>query len=242
MIHKKFFSKLLLLFFFLFFIMLQFNEFKKKKIILEYKQNSYSDLVYIYSEIFLLNNVEINNPIFLLNNSKLDAYIKILNNYSYDYFNEYNFKRIFNNKNVNVITINENKSKFFFEKHIFINQKLSDEFYNNILKKIEKLKIEHHENLKTNFLSYIDSNNLSLLISDDKKAQFDVLNEKLFNTIKGYAFYDLKITIQNNLSTKKFIIYIFTTILIFCLFFFLISNTSFYKLINKISKRYLNFD
>ena len=209
---------------------------------MEYKQNSYSELIYTHSELFLLNKVEINNPIFLLNYKNFDQYIKILSDYSYDYFNEYNFKRILNNKNVKIITIEENKKNFFFEKHIVINQNLSDEFYNDILKKITKSKIEHHDNLKKNLLSYLDNNNLSLLISDDKKAQFDVLHEKLFNTIKDHAFYDFKITIEDNISTEKFIIYIFTTILIFCLFFFLISNTSFYKLINKISTRYLKFD
>lgn len=239
---KKFFLYFTFPLIFLAFLYLQFNQYQKKHIFIEFEINEHSDLVLDFEQTLFFYSEKKFDSISL---SDLNYFTQILNtieNYLFHYFINYNFTNDqFQIKDVIKIKY-DSKNRHSIKKIVFkekVSDQLISDLESNILNSINNESLSKKSNL---YNLYNKFNTKINFVSKDDQIKFKNLYKKLTKKTEDYEFFYFNIEIERNLSLTQLIIYLLSTCILFILYFLLITKSNFNFFIKSNLRKYLNFD
>lgn len=243
MILKKFFLYFIFPLIFLTFLLLQYNQYQKKHIDLEFKINDRSELFLDFEQTFNVNLEK--KEYFITFKSDLDIFLQIMNaieSYLFNYVDNYSLKDDhFQIKDIVEIKY-DSKNRNAIKK-IFFKKKVSDQLLSDFVTNISNTITNEDLSKKTILYNYFNKLIMETnFVSKDDQIKFDKRYKNLIKRTDDYNFIDFNIEIERNLSLIKLIIYFLSTCILFTLYFLLISNNNLNYFIKSNLRKYLIFD
>jgi hypothetical protein len=239
---KKIVLYFILPFILMIFLTLQFNQYKKKSIFIDFYVNDFSEIVFSVQQMFLLNYDNFNiSEKFVTENIVFSQLVNSIENYSFNSFETYNFDNDFSQFE-KIIINTDRKNKKMLVNIIFkktLSEQLFDDFMTNFSQKINDEEALQKLLLTNYLISYKKNFDFN---SGKKNDDLDEFYNNSLKIIEKFKISNFKIILERNISLIKLFIYIFTSIFIYCLYFFLITNSTFNLIINKNFREFLKFD
>lgn len=243
MIFKKFFLYFIFPLIFLTFLLLQYNQYQKKHIYVDFKINDRSELLLDFEQTFNVN-LE-NKEYFITFQSDLDIFLMIMyaiESYLFNYVDNYLLNHD-HSQMKDILEIKYDSKNRNAIKKIVFKKKVSDQLLSDFVTNISNTITNEDLSKKTNLYNYFNKLKMKInFVSKDDQIKFDTGYKNLIKRTDDYNFIDFNIKIERNLSLIKLIIYFLSSCILFILYFLLILNNNLNYFIKSNLRKYLIFD